>query len=202
MSFRKEKKYRMTINEYYQLKHLLTTKGMVPLFEKRTIHSIYFDTTDLRMFHESEEGILPRKKIRVRWYNNKNTFTLENKVSSIEGRFKTSKELKEIENPSRIYELNRFDSSYGFIHPALKISYTRQYFTLHKMRITFDKNITYKNLHINRKQTYFDPERVIEVKNLATCSEDFIEQKIPYSTSRFSKYSRGLLISNGVLCSV
>ena len=41
------------------------------------------------MFEESEEGVLPRKKIRVRWYNDqKERLSLEEKTSSIEGRFK------------------------------------------------------------------------------------------------------------------
>jgi len=43
---------------------------------------------------------------------------------------------------------------------------------------------------------YKDPERVVEIKTPIGFGDDFIEKSIPYQTSRFSKYSRGLLISN------
>ncbi len=33
------------------------------------IHSQYFDTRDFKMLFDSEEGLLPRNKIRVRWYD-------------------------------------------------------------------------------------------------------------------------------------
>ena len=51
--------------------------------------SIYFDNRTLDMFSDSEEGNLPRKKIRLRSYPpNSNKKNLEIKISSIEGRFK------------------------------------------------------------------------------------------------------------------
>ena len=69
MTFRKEKKYRLTKYEFYKLKDILTSSGMKSLFEPRKVNSLYFDTPELAMFLDSEEGVLPRKKIRVRWYN-------------------------------------------------------------------------------------------------------------------------------------
>ena len=69
MSFRKERKYKLTIYEFNILKDLLVKKGMKKLYEPRKINSLYYDNELNEMFHHSEEGVLPRKKIRIRWYN-------------------------------------------------------------------------------------------------------------------------------------
>ena len=63
MSFRKENKFRLSISDFYQIKNLLLSQGMTTLFEKRTINSIYYDTLNLDMFYNSEEGVLPRKNL-------------------------------------------------------------------------------------------------------------------------------------------
>ena len=94
MSFRKEKKFRVTVSDFYKFQDQLYQQGMETLFEPRLITSVYFDTVDLNMFHDSEEGVLPRKKVRIRWYNDDQLFTLENKTSSIEGRFKVTSKLE------------------------------------------------------------------------------------------------------------
>ena len=202
MSFRKEKKIRVTVNEFFKLQSLLQQKGMKSLFKPRVISSIYLDTVDMNMFHDSEEGVLPRKKVRIRWYNEDKKFTLENKTSSIEGRFKVTSKLDSSLLDNEIKIKHRMDSQYGLIQPILKVSYERSYFMLNNMRITFDKNITYQYLRTANNRKYFEPERVVEIKIPTSCSDDFVEKHIPYPTARFSKYSRGLLLSLGDLCEV
>ena len=202
MSFRKEKKIRVTVNEFFKLQSLLQQKGMKSLFKPRVISSIYLDTVDMNMFHDSEEGVLPRKKVRIRWYNEDKKFTLENKTSSIEGRFKVTSKLDSSILDNELKIKSRMDSQYGLIQPILKVSYERSYFMLNNMRITFDKNITYQYLRTANNRKYFEPERVVEIKIPISCSDDFVEKHIPYPTARFSKYSRGLLLSSGDLCEV
>ena len=202
MSFRKEKKIRVTVNEFFKLQNLLEQKGMKALFKPRVISSIYLDTVDMNMFHDSEEGVLPRKKVRIRWYNENKKFTLENKTSSIEGRFKVTSKLDSSLLVNELKIKSRRDSQYGLIQPILKVSYERSYFMLNNMRITFDKNITYQYLRTENNRKYFEPERVVEIKIPISCSDDFVEKHIPYPTARFSKYSRGLLLSLGDLCEV
>ena len=73
---------------------------------------------------------------------------------------------------------------------------------INDMRITFDRDITYQNLRHANKRKYYDPERVIEIKTPAVYPDDFVEKIIPYSTARFSKYTRGLLLSLGCLSEV
>lgn len=202
MSFRKEKKFRVTVNEFHKLQSLLQQKGMEVLFKPRVISSIYFDTVDMNMFHDSEEGVLPRKKVRIRWYDESEKFILENKTSSIEGRFKVTSKLDNIFIDKKLITKNHMDAQYGLIQPILKVSYERSYFVLNKMRITFDKNITYQHLRIANNRKYYEPERVVEIKTPIACPDNFIEKNIPYPTARFSKYSRGLLFSLGDLCEV
>jgi len=202
LSFRKEKKIRVTVNEFFKLQSLLQQKGMKSLFKPRVISSIYLDTVDMNMFHDSEEGVLPRKKVRIRWYNEDKKFTLENKTSSIEGRFKVTSKLDSSILDNELKIKSRMDSQYGLIQPILKVSYERSYFMLNNMRITFDKNITYQYLRTANNRKYFEPERVVEIKIPISCSDDFVEKHIPYPTARFSKYSKGLLLSLGDLCEV
>ena len=47
MSFRKEKKYKLTVSEQNILKNKLVEKGMKLLYIKRKVNSIYFDTNNL-----------------------------------------------------------------------------------------------------------------------------------------------------------
>jgi len=195
MSFRKEKKYRLTLFEFNTLKHLLLQQGMKKLYEPRSINSLYYDTELKDMFYHSEEGVVPRKKIRIRWYDNIENSNIETKISSMEGRFKTSKKIEK-------FTLDQFpkiiiDQSYGPVAPSLLVAYIREYHSLNGMRITLDSSITYLNYRLSLKTKFEDPERVMEVKVSSDIGDDFIEKLIPYSTKRFSKYSRGLLISQG-----
>ena len=199
MSFRKEKKFRVTVSDFYKFQDQLYQQGMETLFVPRLITSVYFDTVDLNMFHDSEEGVLPRKKVRIRWYNDDQLFTLENKTSSIEGRFKVTSKLKNSISEKETFTRNRLDAQYGQIQPTLKVSYRRSYFVFNEMRITFDKDICYQNLKYADMRKYYDPERVIEIKIPANCPDDFVERLVPFPTARFSKYSRGLLLSLGDL---
>jgi SPX domain protein involved in polyphosphate accumulation len=195
VSFRKEKKFRVTVSDFYRFQSQLHQQGMETLFKPRLITSVYFDTVDLKMFNDSEEGVVPRKKVRIRWYDDNKVFTLENKTSSIEGRFKVTSKLKNNISESELFTRNRMDAQYGNVQPTLKVSYKRSYFVFNEMRITFDKDICYQNLKYTDRQKYYDPERVIEIKIPSNCPDDFVEKLIPFPTARFSKYSRGILFS-------
>ena len=48
-------------------------------------------------------------------------------------------------------------------------------------------------------RNYNDPENVMEVKTPAYVSDDLIETTFNLPTSRFSKYSRGILLVKGLL---
>lgn len=192
MSFRKEKKFRLTFSDQKKMKNSLISLGMNSLFPSRNINSAYFDTDHLNMFTDSEEGILPRKKIRVRWYDNEKNLKKETKVSSIEGRYKLSEAFIS-NNFLKNFKSTLLDCDYGLIRPILMVSYSREYFLLNNLRITFDNNIKYRDLRSTLYRPLFDEECVVEIKTPDNISDDYIESFIKHSTSRFSKYSRGLL---------
>ena len=49
---------------------LLKNNKLKKIFPDRIVESIYFDTSEFKFFHLSEEGVTPRIKIRMRGYNN------------------------------------------------------------------------------------------------------------------------------------
>lgn len=194
MSFRKEKKYKLTLSDFNILKDSLIKKGMKMLYDPRQINSLYYDTELKDMFYNSEEGVLPRKKVRIRWYKDTKESNIEIKTSSIEGRFKTinTQHYDSIEKFPKVLT----DQLYGVLTPSILISYTREYYSFNNMRITFDSSINYLNYRLPVKTTFEDPERVMEIKVAIDVNDDFTEKYVPYPTSRFSKYSRGLLFSH------
>lgn len=198
MNFRKEYKYRLSPMESVGLENLLKHKGMVRLHPTRQVTSLYFDTRTLQMFHDSEEGVLPRRKHRVRSYGvGSRTLQLEKKISSLEGRFKISAELDKRELP-QLLSCGLFCNQYGLIWPSIMISFTRKYFSLGEFRLTFDHNIKYvkplsdRHIWSSQQATLTDNECVMEMK-AKICQEDgLIKRMIPWPTQRFSKYSRGI----------
>ena len=192
MSFRIEKKFKLTKFEQKSLKESLIMRGMKELYPKRAINSCYFDSHDLRCFYDSDEGVLPRKKIRLRWYENKKKITKEIKVSSIEGRFKTSENFYDYKFLEKL-NFSIYDKDYGNLYPKIIISYYREYYLLKNIRITFDSNIKYTNLNCLNSGFYFnDQESVMEVKADLSNSLTKLEGFIDLPTSRFSKYCRGI----------
>ena len=191
MSFRKEKKFRLTKSDLNLLKCQLLEKGMKILYPKRKINSCYFDTNNLKMYHESEEGILPRKKIRLRWYENNLKMNKEIKITSNEGRFKTIEKFKHNKNKP-ICCINLLDKNYGILIPTLIVNYEREYFHYKELRLTIDTNILYLDARGSSFRKIKDNENVLEIKTSINTSEDHIEKNIPLQSSRFSKYCRGI----------
>lgn len=199
MSFRKEKKYKLTFSDQNILKNRLIDKGMKILYPKRTVNSVYFDTNNLDFYLNSEEGVLPRKKIRLRWYNKDiKKISKEIKISSVEGRFKISEPFLYNEN---IFKNNfqLLDNEFGILKPQMQITYSREYFFFNHLRITFDSNIQYINRSSLNNIITKDKETVMEIKVNFKTNDDYIEKIIEYPTSRFSKYSRSILYTKRLI---
>ena len=62
MSFRIEEKINIHKNNSIFLKNWLSENNAKVLFPPRIISSIYFDNDNFEMYHNSIEGVLPRKK--------------------------------------------------------------------------------------------------------------------------------------------
>ncbi len=174
MTFRKEKKFRLSKSHLKLLKSSLILKGMKVLHPERQINSCYFDTKNLKTFFDSENGVLPRKKFRYRWYNNYSIINKEIKISSIEGRFKISNNINKYEL-EKLKKLKIYDCDYGNLYSQIIIKYKREYFIYENLRITFDTNIEYENLTLGNKYKSFEKEVVMAVKAPITQSENYIE---------------------------
>ena len=197
MSFRKEKKYSFLSNDFHRVKSYFLKQGFKKIYYNREVNSCYFDNNLFSMFHESEEGVLPRKKIRVRWYDGK-IFNKETKVSSIEGRYKITQKLENINNINLLLKTGFFDRLYGRLYPVLIINYLRQYYKFKDIRITIDKNINYYNPKKKSAKRYKDNYCVAEVKTPIDFNDDEIQKIVFFNTNRFSKYTRGITYTKGI----
>ena len=188
MSFRIEEK--LLINKYQlsEFKEYLVTKGAIKIFKTRKINNLYFDNNKFDMFNDSIEGCLPRKKIRLRSYEDERNF-LEIKISSTEGRYKTSN-LINLSKTYNMKSLGLFDKDYGSCKPVLHVEYLRDYFKYDDVRVTIDSNIKYFTKY--RKFLGIDRNQIIELK--ASYFKDLNElmKDFPFPRSRFSKYTNGI----------
>ena len=188
MSFRIEEK--LLINKYQlsEFKEYLISKGASKIFETRKINNLYFDNDKFEMFNDSIEGCLPRKKIRLRSYEDDRNF-LEIKISSTEGRYKTSNQI-DLKKTNNMKNLGLFDKDYGSCKPVLIVEYTRDYFKYGDIRVTIDNDISYFTKY--RKFLGFDKNQIIELK--ASFKKDLNElmKDFPFPRSRFSKYTNGV----------
>ena len=151
------------------------------------IKSLYFDNRESKSYYEKMDGVLYRKKYRIRIYNDDDSFIrLEKKMkhnnSTAKEQMLISKDiyskilegkLDEIENPKGLLEEFIYDSKTKGLLPSIIVAYHRIAFTypVSDVRITFDYNIQsglYNyDLFDNDKPTYTLDEKgkqVLEVK--------------------------------------
>ena len=90
MSFRLEEKLYIKPEHLLDFREYLSKNLSQKLHHPRKIKSLYFDNINFNMYSDSVEGLVPRKKIRIRNYPNEKDkeFYFEIKNSSVEGRFK------------------------------------------------------------------------------------------------------------------
>jgi len=192
MPFRLEEKIILHISDYLKILSLIKNNGGKEIFSERMISSTYFDNKNHDMFTDSEEGVLPRKKIRIRNYpkDKEGTFYLEKKISSVEGKFKKSNKISLQENESFLNN-GIFDKEYGYCNKNIKITYTREYFRLSNSRITLDRNIFYE---IPNKQIYFSENQILilEIKDGQPLTKEIFNNEIPFQRARYSKYCMGV----------
>ena len=190
MSFRVEEKILVNENDNFLIKKFLKLNSAKKLYNPRIVKSLYFDNNSFDMFHNSEEGIVPRRKIRIRSYpkfNNK--YFLEIKISSVEGRFKKSKEISDIQF-FKFIKNGIFDKQYGHCKPKIYVKYLREYYMIKNTRITYDKDIEY--LNVQRRILGKENSKVLELKPNKDKSVDELFLDFPFSRIRYSKYCFGI----------
>ena len=194
MSFRTEEKIKIDPSRIPRFLSWLADSGASILYPCRRIISVYLDNDRLAMYHDSEEGVLPRKKLRFRRYEPSRIHaamgSLETKISSVEGRFKTSVPLVELPD---LATFSLIDNQYGICHPRVTVSYLRSYYIVNGLRLTIDQDLSYQSIVMNRSVfTVFDPCVAIEVKGPHHLSPDILAEAVPWDRARFSKYCRAV----------
>lgn len=195
MSFRIEKKFRVEQKKLVKLYSWLKTNKALKIYNDRYVKSIYFDNNKFSSYHDSIEGVVPRKKIRLRNYSkdksNFDNLKLEIKINSIEGRYKTSEKLKTYKN---YFNNGIHDNFYGLCYPKIIVSYKREYYKVYGYRITLDREIEYDNFNLKNffLNTINENRIIVELKTNINSSENDINEKFPFEIIRFSKYCFGI----------
>lgn len=187
MSFRNEDKLFINHNKISVFKKYIQNRGAIQIYKPRIVKSTYFDNKKFEMYHDSIEGTVPRKKIRIREYpefNNK--FYIEKKISSVEGRFKTSSKL----NNFNFFNTGIKDKEYGLCKPVSIVTYKRSYLSINKIRITIDEEIRYQKFNLQR--VYQEKLVVAELKYPFNFNKDLVEFNFPFERIRFSKYCNSI----------
>lgn len=195
MKERIEEKVELTPSNYSLALRWLSLKGFKLLYPKRTVCSLYFDNRNHEIYMNTKEGIVPRKKIRIRTYNNLDfenhgfMYTLEKKLTSGEGRAKSI--LKNI-NPKPYIKEGVIDNQYGLCFPKIFINYSREYFQLDSIRVTLDKDIEYSLYSDSEKEIFNEKNYVLEIKTSINESQTFLKNFFEFPRSKFSKYERAI----------
>ena len=187
MSFRIEEKLAIDHNQLIDFKTFLANKTVKQIYQRRKIESLYFDNRNYEMYYDSLEGLVPRKKIRIRNYpgSDDNSLYLEIKISSVEGRFKTRK-IIDSNKFNYIKAIGISDSQYGLCKPCLYVLYDRDYFKKDDVRISIDNNICYK---LYTENIYHkDESSIVEIKTSVRKNLDKLMEDFPFQKKRYSKY--------------
>jgi len=88
---------------------------------------------------------------------------LEIKTSSVEGRFKTTNKKFDLH---KVLYMGVFDPDYGVCKPKVRVSYKRDYYKIHDVRLTIDRQIEYTKLDSRGVGIYrnYDTDIIVEVK--------------------------------------
>jgi hypothetical protein len=195
MSFRKEEKLNIHKSQLLNLLNWIYKNDGYKLYDTRIVSSTYFDNDDMQMFKDSEEGSVPRKKIRIRSYTRKehkiDQSALEVKTSSIEGRYKTTDKNFDLRKTMTI---GFFDKDYGICKPRVRVTYKRDYYKIHNVRLTVDRYIEYIKLNSqgNGIYTKYDPDIIVEIKAEDFVPIEYLFKIFHFDRIRFSKYSKAV----------
>jgi hypothetical protein len=195
MSFRKEEKLNIHKSQLLNLINWIYKNDGYKLYDTRIVSSTYFDNDDMQMFKDSEEGSVPRKKIRIRSYTRKehkiDQSALEVKTSSIEGRYKTTDKNFDLRKTMTI---GFFDKDYGICKPRVRVTYKRDYYKIHNVRLTVDRYIEYIKLNSqgNGIYTKYDPDIIVEIKAEDFVPIEYLFKIFHFDRIRFSKYSKAV----------
>ena len=207
---RLEKKYVINSN-YERLRFIkfILKKGFRNIYEDRINFSIYLDYRNLKFFHDSEEGLSFRNKLRLRvekkfFQNNYNSLNFEIKKSNpnFKKKFSFVKD-QNFQNINVLLEKKNFEKQIFSkkIIPILSTEYQRSYFFSNKYgRITIDTDLEYQA--VTWKENFKSFNFLKKKKDRRIIIEHKLENNIPINNlitlvpTRFSKYCEGVKALN------
>jgi len=172
-------------------------------YPARNVNSVYFDTYNYISIRQNLDGVSNKKKIRIRWYGNRNIIT--NPVVEIKSKkgFETKKESRTIKELDNIKlsdleiikeKLNKKLKSKKIISPILTTHYEREYFVSlnGKIRATVDYNL--KSIFLSNS---IQIDIVKNFKNIcilefkySTSLDKYVRENLKDITLRLSKNSK------------
>ena len=164
--------------------------------QSRVVNSIYFDTTGLNFFLDSEEGIQPRKKERYRYFDSFEGFQpgwyRETKFSRgyTKEKFRIDYPISEDEMAKIILDCNG-----KMLGPKLRVTYRRQYFISASsgIRVTLDEEIEFNNLvGAFAKATDVILEMKVPLTHVFADLSDLTNGELFATRRRLSKYCEGI----------
>ena len=212
-NLRFERKYNVDINKSYIFREILRQKKFFPIYNKRKVFSIYFDTHKFKFFRDNIEGVGNRIKVRLRWYENdkidtKNLIKIALEIKKKTGfvgqkdnyKFGTYKNMDDV--ILDLKNINSFQKILKFIPfrvtPILVTMYDREYYqTLDKkFRSTIDTNL---NVFSVKSKLFKIPilKEILEIKYNNTLDYEFrnkiLTNNFVLRNQKFSKYVSGLI---------
>ncbi len=177
--------------------NFLNINKVFKLYDDRLINSIYFDNDKFEIYNDSVEGISPRKKIRLRFYGDKNQFDkqkeilLEKKFTNFTGRSKISKKIKDFND---YLKYGILDTKYGICYPRTVVSYLRSYHVCNDFRVTMDTNINFQSYNLENPihKLVSIEDIIVEIKTNNISRIDELKKTFPFSEIRFSKYCKSI----------
>ena len=171
--------------------------------EDRYVNSIYFDNKYLDSVKENLDGVVSKKKIRLRWYGSHNLIQNPRLEVKLKMGYLNTKKIFELKNFKIKFSENNLNNihsillkKYNFLNNYKIVTsthYVRKYFIsiINNIRATIDTDIFYKklrqlnNFNLNNK----DSRPILELK-YKTADDDYVRTNLKNLTLRFSKNSK------------
>ena len=203
-----ERKWLFRSNNYLALINSLIRSKLFfrTQYPLRKVNSIYFDTYDYKSIRENLDGVSNKKKIRIRWYGDKNT--TKNPIIETKSKkgFETKKEsmpIRELDD-LKVFSLKNLKilketinlklKQKKIIYPVLTTHYQREYFiSLNgKIRATIDYDL--KSIFLNNSSQIdiiknFKNICILELK-YSTSLDKYVRKNLKDISLRLSKNSK------------